>query len=118
MSNIYEIAVKFTYDKYEYRIFRGYKFIEHRTIYMWRTPIYANNEKQAIEKFSIRYNVDECTPWVIDGKAENIQREVICTNKNIVYSIKELQNKMDSGDFLDYCRNKLGLNQTIDTILK
>lgn len=118
MSNIYEIAIKLTYDEYEYRFFRKNKFIKQRIIHKWHTPIYANNEKQAIEKFSVRYNVDECIPWVIGGNAENIQREVVCIKNNTVYSIKELQNTMDSGDFLDYCRDKLGLNQTIDTLLK
>lgn len=119
MSNIYGIAVKLTYDKCEYRLFRGYKFVKQEVKYYWQTPIYAINEQQAIEKFSDRYEINNCNPWIFGGTAaENIQREVVCVNENKVYSIKELQKEMDSRDFLDYCRDKLGLSQAMDTILK
>ena len=118
MSSIYEIVIKLTYDEYKYNILLKAKYNKQDIMYKWHTPIYAINEQQAIEKYLTRYAVDKCIPWVCGGTAENIHREVVCVNKNIVYSIKELQDKMDSGDFLDYCRDKLGLTQTIDSILK
>jgi len=118
MSNIYKIAVKLTYDMYEPRLFsKEDKFICQTINYHWHTPIYANDEQQAIDKFFQRYNIDNCNPHIY-GKIKNIQREIICINKNATYTIKQLQKEMDSNDFLDYIRDKLELDKVVDLVVK
>jgi len=114
MNKIYTIAVKFSYDYYLKKYFK-YKFTTQKIDYYWGTPIFAKNKEEAIEIFNKRYAVDKCDIFLWEGKAKNIYKDVVCIG-NKEYTIKELQNKMESNDFLHYCRQELGLEE-IENIL-
>lgn len=121
MAKVYKIGIKITYDEYKPRIFFEDKFVKTTVKYDWQTPIFANNEEEAIGKFKERYDWENYyLPFyyidygIID---KNIKYEVVCINDNFSYTMKELYKNMDSNEFLHYCRQELGLEQTINNII-
>jgi len=118
-QNIYIIGIVVSYDIYSsHFIFRFLnKFIKRKKEIMWMVPVLGFNEEDAIQKYSKRYKINNAIPYVYEGKITNIIREIKCINTKH-YNLNILQENMISEDFLHYCKQELGLEQTINNIIK
>jgi len=117
MGKVYTIAVKFTYDLYKLYLFK-YRFKGKDYSYRWITPIFAESKEEAIELFNSRHMVDNCELSLWQSEGRNITKEVVCYSSTKNYSLNELQSLMNSKDFLHYCRQELGLERTIESLIK
>lgn len=118
MGKIYTVAVEFTYDCY-IRSFFGFrsKFICKEIEYYWQRPIFAIDENEAIKIYQGSNNTEKCSLYVPYGSdTKNVVKKVVIIEKD--YTIEELQKKMNSKEFLQYCRQELGLDQTVNILTK
>jgi len=118
-QKIYTIGIKFTYDIYTDNLIFKNKFIETMESIEHKVPILATSKENAIIKYNNRYNFEETMPdewFYCESKIKNIQKEIVCYSETYFYSINKLKEKMNSEDFLHYCRQELGLQERIKNI--
>lgn len=83
-------------------------------------PILANSEEEAMEKFKSTYVYKHaCTSNALGWEFENENYEdisigIVSVNK---FTINALKKDLSADDFMLYCRDRLGLKETVKTVL-
>lgn len=116
--NIYTIGVEVMSDLYEFGLFKKKLFKKDSIKTMWKTPVLATNKDEAINIYKSRYNWEVAEYIYFGYDTENIRRKVICASSKNKYTFKELQEEMNSEDFLKYCRQELNINDIVNEICK
>jgi hypothetical protein len=103
-QQIYTIGIRLRWDQYKYKLFTKDKHMGKRKCTKNKMPIFAEDEKQAIERYTSIFNIEEYEPELWNGYYyKNLEREVISIPT--LYSLDELQENMISDDFLIANRN-------------
>jgi hypothetical protein len=115
-GRIYTVAVNLEYEVYEPRFIIEDKYIKQQTENIWKYPIFAHSETEAIEKYNTRYNWEEADIYEECHKFyyKNKKRSIVIHSTYNNYTFDELKKYMNSQDFLEYCRQELiGINEII-----
>lgn len=118
---IYKVGIEFTYDEIKKRVLLKDKIkLKDYKEENCFVPILATNKEEAIDKYrQIYYDIkkqDIPTSIWYTHEVVNVRTEIIVYEYGH-HTLSYLQKKMHSDDFIEYCKQSMGLSEQVENIL-
>ena len=122
MEELYRVSIDFEYDEiktYKKGFFGKTKQSTiHCTSNINSSIIFAENKEDAIEKFKEFDSTKEYVQFLKSRNYTNLDIKYSAYRFQVeLYNLNRLQQILKAKDFLRFCKNELGLEQTINNII-